>query len=122
MDCRAAQPRDTVSPSPGRWGNHIGGGPCTDPVRDIWAGPLFQSLGLSLYIGWGPLAPHTDVDESACQEVVVAWSVDDCRRLSRAEGPTLHLRTGKSGLAELVELGKSVPAWMMSISASLRRL
>jgi hypothetical protein len=46
------------------------------------------------------------VDESACQKIVVTWSVDKCRRLSWAEGPNLHLRTSESGLAELVELGK----------------
>ena len=57
-------------------------------------------------IPWGPLAPYADVDESARQEVIVAWPVDECRRLRKAEGPSLHLRKGESGLAELVELGK----------------
>jgi hypothetical protein len=46
------------------------------------------------------------VDESARQEVIVAWSVDECRRLRKAKGPGLHLRKGESGLAERVELGK----------------
>jgi hypothetical protein len=55
---------------------------------------------------WGPLAPYADVDESARQEVIVAWPVDECRRLRKAEGPSLHPRKGESGLAELVELGK----------------
>jgi len=54
----------------------------------------------------GPLAPYADVDESARQEVIVAWPVDQCRRLRKAEGSGFHLRKGESGLAELVELGK----------------
>ncbi len=54
----------------------------------------------------GPPTPYSNVDESACQEVSVAWSVDECRRFLKAEGPSLHLRRGESGLTELVELGK----------------
>jgi hypothetical protein len=41
------------------------------------------------------------VDESARQEVIVAWPVDECRRLLEAEGANLHLRKGESGLAQL---------------------
>ena len=37
---------------------------------------------------------------------MVAWSVDERRRLSRVKGTNLHLRTGESSLAEVVELGK----------------
>src|SRR5262249_39794030 len=54
----------------------------------------------------GALAPDSDVDKSARQEVIVAWPVDECRRIRTAEGSGLHLRKGESGLAELVELGK----------------
>src|SRR5215472_14662188 len=54
----------------------------------------------------GRRPPYADVDESARQEVVVAWPVDERRRLLAAERASLHLRTGESGLAELVELGK----------------
>jgi hypothetical protein len=57
-------------------------------------------------IPYGALAPYADVDKSARQEVIVAWPVDECRRLCTAEGSSLHLRKGESGLAELVELGK----------------
>ena len=46
------------------------------------------------------------MDESARQEVFVAWPVDERRRLLEAERASLHLRKGESGLAELVELGK----------------
>jgi hypothetical protein len=46
------------------------------------------------------------VDESARQEVIVAWPVDERRRLLEAERANFHLRKGESGLAELVELGK----------------
>ena len=46
------------------------------------------------------------MDESARQEVIVAWPVDERRRLRTAEGSGLHLRKGERGLAELVELGK----------------
>jgi hypothetical protein len=46
------------------------------------------------------------VDESARQEVIVAWPVDERRRLFEAERSSLHLRKGESGLAQLVELGK----------------
>src|SRR5215471_12888894 len=53
-----------------------------------------------------PSAPYADVDESARQEVVISWPVDERRRLLAAERASLHLRTGESGLAELVELGK----------------
>src|SRR5579863_4900917 len=59
----------------------------------------------------GPLrrrspAPYADVDESARQEVILAWPARQRRRLFEAERPSLHLRTGQSGLAQLVELGK----------------
>jgi hypothetical protein len=46
------------------------------------------------------------VDESTCQEVIVARAVDERRRILQAQGSNLHLRNGESGLAELVELGK----------------
>jgi hypothetical protein len=46
------------------------------------------------------------VDESACQEVIVARPVDERRRLLGAERASSHLRKGESGLAQLVELGK----------------
>ena len=46
------------------------------------------------------------MDESARQEVIVAWPVDERRRLLKAERASLHLRKGESGLAQLVELGK----------------
>ena len=42
---------------------------------------------------WGFPAPHADVDEPAGQEVILASPVDQCRRLSGAEGPNSHLRT-----------------------------
>src|SRR5215472_2479588 len=51
-----------------------------------------------------PSAPYADVDESARQEVVVAWPVDERRGVLAAERASLHLRTGESGLAELIEL------------------
>lgn len=54
----------------------------------------------------GPLTPDADVDESARQEVIVGWPVDQCPRLCQAQGPGLRLRKGESGLAERVELGK----------------
>jgi hypothetical protein len=40
----------------------------------------------------GSLAPYADVDEAAGQEVIVAWPVDECRRLRKAERAGLHLR------------------------------
>jgi hypothetical protein len=46
------------------------------------------------------------VDESARQEVIVAWPAGDGRRLLDAERAGLHLRKGESGLAQLVELGQ----------------
>jgi hypothetical protein len=46
------------------------------------------------------------VDESARQEAVVAWPVNERRRLLAAERPGQHLRTGESSLAQMVELGK----------------
>ena len=46
------------------------------------------------------------MDESARQEVIAAWPVDERRRLLEAERATLHLRKGESGLAQLVKLGK----------------
>ena len=54
----------------------------------------------------GLLTPYADVDEAARQEVIVAWSVGDCRRLHKAEDPSLHLRKGERSLAELIELGE----------------
>ena len=54
----------------------------------------------------GAAGPYADVDESARQEVIVAWPVDERRRLLKAERASLHLRKGESGLAQLVELGK----------------
>ena len=46
------------------------------------------------------------MDESARQEVIVAWPVDERRRLRKAERADLHLRKGESGLPQLIELGK----------------
>src|SRR5690348_18387946 len=46
------------------------------------------------------------MDESARQEVILAWPVDERRRLLPAEHAGVHLRAGQSGLAQLVELGK----------------
>ncbi|HJY74574.1 MAG TPA: hypothetical protein VJ347_22595, partial [Streptosporangiaceae bacterium] len=46
------------------------------------------------------------MDESARQEVILAWPAGDRRRLLEAERASLHLRNGESGLAQLVELGK----------------
>jgi hypothetical protein len=53
----------------------------------------------------GPPAPYADMDESAPQEVLLAWPVDQRCRLLQAERPGVHLRKGQSGLAQLVELG-----------------
>jgi hypothetical protein len=39
-----------------------------------------------------PLTPHTDVRESARQEVILARSVDECLGLRKAGHPGLHLR------------------------------
>jgi hypothetical protein len=38
-----------------------------------------------------PLAPYTDVHESARQEVILTWPVDECHRLRKAHRPGLHL-------------------------------
>ena len=46
------------------------------------------------------------MDESARQEVVVAWPIDERRGLLGGERASFHLRKGESGLAQLVELGK----------------
>jgi hypothetical protein len=54
----------------------------------------------------GLSAPYADLDESARQEVIVAWSVGECRRLRKAERASLYLREGEGRLAELVELSK----------------
>src|SRR5580704_2791076 len=58
-------------------------------------------------IGEGPPAPDSHVNESAGQEVVVAGPAADRRRLLGTESASLHLRRSESGLAQLVELGKT---------------
>jgi hypothetical protein len=54
----------------------------------------------------GPPAPYADMDESAPQEVLLAWPAGQRSRLLQAERPGVHLRKGQSGLAQLVELGQ----------------
>jgi len=74
--------------------------PVTQPLL---SGPSSTSPLRSVRVG---AAPYADVDKSARQEVIVAWAVDERCRLRTANGSSLHLRKGESGLAELVELGK----------------
>jgi len=48
------------------------------------------------------------VDESARQKAIVAWPVDECRRLSKAEGSNSYLRKGESGLADAKTLNAAL--------------